>query len=257
MPKPSKKTAAQPATSVDLEIVPRDEQQLTDAARQVRELRGVVSAKTVDLIYDVVALGVYLLKCRDVHCRQGRRTDLVETVSTSDDPDAGFLVFLEKEFCRGSAEFDTDEEHRRHVNATLRSFRNYMNAARNATLTGDHTLEDVQRLREKHFLDNLNLTDLYRLQDKEPEQQPPPQPKPSVHATYSADLSKLCSEILTLKDDCPSEFYEANHTLLKSTLEAYTGAEWVIAGTANHGEHAQVHIAGKTAKRAKAKKKKR
>ncbi|MGA3169451.1 MAG: hypothetical protein ABSE62_00405 [Chthoniobacteraceae bacterium] len=160
-----------------------------------------------------------------------------DTVSLGEDE--GFFLYVQKEFCRGIAEFDTDEDYRRHVRARLRAFQRYMAAAKFFGLNGDHTLEDVERLREKGAFSGLTFSEVSKpkqLAGAPPEQRP----KPSVHGTCSASLSKLCSEIVSLKDDCPADLYEANHTLLKSTLEAYTGAEWVMAGTSNHGAHGRV-----------------
>ena len=217
-------------------------QQLIAAADQVRHIEVDLHRHVTSAIKCATGLGVYLLKIRSIHCQQGRRNELVDNVSTSPEAESeqGFLAYLEKEFCRGNAECDTDEEHRRHVDSRLRAFRRYMNAARYFGLNGDHTLEDVECLEVSGAFASLTLTEIYKpkeLPDATPEQRP----KPSVHATVSASLSQLCSEILTLKDDCPADFYDANHTLLKSTLEAYTGAEWVMAGTVNKGEHGELH----------------
>jgi hypothetical protein len=223
-------------------------QQLASAADQVRHIEVDLHQHVTSAVKCAVSIGVYLLKIRSIHCQERRRTDLADSVSGSEqnEADADFYTYLEKEFCRGNAECDTDEEHRRHVDSRLRAFRRYMNAARYFGLNGDHTLEDVERLETSGAFASLTLTEIYKpkeLPDATPEQRP----KPSVHATVSASLSQLCSEMLTLKDDCPPELYDANHTLLQATLEAYTGSEWIMAGTSNHGAHGQVHVSRKAA----------
>jgi hypothetical protein len=255
MPKPK---PAKPAPST---LAVRDTaQQLDNVVEKFRELDEAVRNYVANAMKSAVSSGLYIMKIRALRCTGGTRTQFgADTCppQAQNDSDQDFYTYLEKEFCRGKAECDTDEEHRRHVDSTLRRFRRYMNAARYFGLNGDHTLEDVERLEVSGAFASLTLTDIYKpkeLPDATPEQRP----KPSVHATVSASLSQLCSEILTLKDDCPPDFYDANHTLLKSTLEAYTGTEWFSAGTANQGEHGELHQPNgskrKTAKAAKRRK---
>jgi hypothetical protein len=238
MSKPRKPT---PSKSVSVELVASNEQQLTNAIAQVREIESVIHQKTTDLIYDIVAAGVYWLKVRDIHCRQGQSTYEAES---------GFLNLIEREFTR----HDLDEAgQKKHFQAKARTIRNYMTAARNAGLTGDHTLEDVQRLRDRHALDDKRVTDLYRLQDKEPDNQTPPQR--NLVAEAAQDLSRVFGDILKLRDETPAEIYEANVTLMKSAMESYTGHPWGYVAPGTEGEHGEVTVIAAKAKKQKVKKK--
>jgi len=247
MPKPSKKTT--PAKSVSVELVPSHDQQLTNAIAQVRELESAINAKAIDLVYDIVAAGVYWLKIRDLHCREHlTQFHGVETVSTPEgdaDQSAGFLNLIEREFTR----HDLDEAgQKKHFQAKARTIRNYMTAARNAGLTGDHTLEDVQRLRDQHALDDKRVTDLYRLQDSEPggDQTPPPR---NLVAEAAQDLSRVIGDILKVKDETPPELYEANVTLLRSSLEAYTGHSWGFVAPGAEPDHGEITITAPKARK--------
>lgn len=194
-----------------------------------------------EVIYDIVAKGLMLLKGREIHLRQGQKA-LVETVSTSgkqptpkalakaeEKGEQGFIAWLEKTFPEQSA----------------RTARNYMNAARNACLTSDHGLADVAALRQTGALNEKKPTDLYRLEDSLKDKPAElPEPKIDLVGDTDAALFEILDDALQLRDDHDVEPYEAVTTRVQAFLEAWTGCKWSMVDDANdsaqHGDVGRV-----------------
>ncbi len=202
-----------------------------------------------EVIYDIVAKGLMLLKARETHLKQGQKT-LVETVSTSAKKQARALAKQEEEGERGFLAWLES----RFPGQSSRTARNYMNAARNCALTSDHDLDDVEALRQAQALHEKKPTDLYRLTDTPP---PPPgnseQPRNLV-TEVQMELFGVLDQVVSVRDDMSADQYEAAWIRMKETLEKFTGAAWEMVNTSSHGEHGEEHVATakKTAKRTKA-----
>jgi len=235
------KNARPPATDGgELEVMPKEGQELSACVEQIRELQFTINEKTRDLVYDIVATGVYFLKLRDLHLMQGHK-GLAETVSASEDAEQGFYNIIEKEFCRH--DIKDEDERKKHIAAQQRSARNYMNAARNANLTGDHTLQDVQELRQKGVLDGKKATDLYKLTDKAKAKFEDHEPVPDLAAEALAAFEQAAEQIRILKEHMTNPQWEVAVASAKTHLEALTDSTWDNSGdplVMGEHEHATV-----------------
>lgn len=195
-------------------------------------------------VYDRVAVGLCLLKGRELHLRKGGRPQNSGNVSTvskkaEDKAEISFNKWIEESFPA----------------FTTRTARNYMNGARNCGLTSDHGLEDVQALRTAQALHDKTAKELYKLADalKTPEKAELP-PVPNLVADVTRDLFAALDQALQLRDQFEPDGFEAVTTRTLAFLEKWTGARWVM-GTGDDGaQHGDVEIV--TAKSAKAARKK-
>ncbi len=231
---------------------PGEPMPLAEIEDHIRQLDARINEKTRgyhnEVIYDIVGKGLMLLKGRDVHLRQGQKA-LVETVSTSgkqptsralakaeEKGEQGFLGWLEASF----------------PDQSTRTARNYMNAARNAGLTSDHALADVEALKLTAALHEKKPTDLYRLEDAlkttpEPDNTPPA----NLVADVQRDLFNYLDQALQIRNEMDHEAYEATTQRLQSTLEALTGCKWGIVDGNDSAQHGEVHGGnGKSPKKA-------
>jgi hypothetical protein len=195
------------------------------------------------VIYDIVAKGLLLLKANAAHNAQGTRTDRKKPRATvAQSPAApGFDQWLEDHF----------------PDTSRRSAYNYMNAARNAGLTSDHTLEDVDALRESLALHEKKPTDLYRLPDslKPAPSLDDPAPPVNLAAQVQLELFSVLDQTITARESMDPATYEATWHRMQTTLEAFTGTRWTMqdaasATTDDSAQHGDTHI-GKAPKPAK------
>ncbi|MEO7933233.1 MAG: hypothetical protein ABIT76_08760 [Chthoniobacterales bacterium] len=205
------------------------EQQISDllSADFAREL-----AWRNESIYDRVAIGLCLLKGRELHLDisgRPKKSGNVSALSKADKKkqekaELGFYNWLEERF----------------PNFNRRTATNYMNAARNCGLTSDHSLEDVDALKTAQALHDKTSKDLYRLVDTlkttTPEDNTPP---PDLIADWQLSFFDVLDTTLTVRDDLTPEQYEATHTRLHATLEKLTGMRWVMTSdpVEEEGEH--------------------
>lgn len=197
-----------------------------------------------EVIYDIVGKGLMLLKGRAEHLNITGRPKSGETVSPLSKKEAKQLVKLEEKGEQGFLSwFDTT-----FPGQQIRTARNYMNAARNAGLTSDHGLEDVEALRTALALHEKKPTDLYRLADKVSETPPEDTtPPPNLVADTQRDLFAYLDQALVLRDQMDAEVFEAVHVRLHATLEKLTGAKWIMADEApstNGAQHGDLHANG-------------
>lgn len=217
---------------------------LTEIEENIRALDARIDDRTRgyhnEVIYDIVGKGLMLLKGREAHLAQEStqfKKRGVETVSTpsakqlakiGEQGERGFLAWLGEKF----------------EGQSTRTARNYMNAARNAGLTSDHTLADVEALRQTAALHEKKPTDLYRLADalQTPALPDKPEPVANIVAQTFAEAKTGVSALVAQRDQMEPEVYETAWTWLKSELETFTGRAWCpledrpFAEAQQHGE---------------------
>jgi hypothetical protein len=224
--RPAKKGAPMPIAEIE-DHLRRLDSKITEHTREYQNT----------VIYDIVGKGLLLLKAREIHLASAGRPKIVETVSTISKKDAkalakmeakgdqGFIAWLEEAF----------------PDQTTRTARNYMNAARNAGLTSDHSLDDVDTLKRAMALHEKKPTDLYRLVDKDETPAPPAnEPPVNLVADFQRDFFSCLDIAITMRDDMDAPAYEATWQRMQATLEKFTGAKWVITDgendAASHGD---------------------
>lgn len=225
------------ATEAVFDLLPASRDSLESISAQVRDIQHAFAGKTrrymEAAVYDVVAIGLFLLKAEmqfllrarpdTVSGRRQKRNEKGQMEAGE-----GFTQWLETE----------------HPDINERTSRRYRNAARNVGLTSDHTLEDVDAMRVEKKLHERTLTDLYKVPalpgspaEKEPEEAPA-----DLAEQTQRDFFAILDQVLVLRDDTPADRYEANTTRLHATLEAYTGCKWIMLeekpglDTGRHGE---------------------
>lgn len=207
--------------------------QLEEIADHIRQIDARIQETTRgfqnEVIYDIVGKGLLLLKAEAVYLV----SDLPETVSgrRHERNEKGQLAAQEG-FTKWLG--DTFPE------LNERTARNYRNAARNAGLTSDHTLDDVQALKTALVLHEKKPTDLYKLADalKTPEKQDPA-PAPNLVADLMHDLFAALDQALQLRGQFDDQPFEAVTTRLRDTLQRWTGTGWIMGqedGSAQHGD---------------------
>ena len=230
---------AEGAISFDLIPPTTPQAKLANVESEFRQVETHLHDRLVEVVYVAAWGGAILMKLKDLYCREqatrfGARHG-ADTVSAPDD-EAGFYTYLAENFCPTQHETETD--HERYIQSRLRHFRRLMNVARHATLTGDSTLEDLQHIRKLGLLEGKTLTDLYKPLKLIEDAQDTPPPARNLIAETSTELSRYCAEIVKLRDDTEPDLYEANVTLLRATLESYTGHPWDYAQGPD-GAHAE------------------
>lgn len=200
-----------------------------------------------EAVYDRVAVGLCLIKGREIHLRQGQ-TLTSGNVSTSPKglakaeakADQGFITWIEEQF----------------PNFSTRTARNYMNAARNCGLTSDHSLEDVDALKTAQALHDKTAKELYQLADALKTPDAPAKPEPAVRLvpTVQAELFQSLDQTITLRDQMRDDEYEATWTRLQATLEKFTGYAWRMADEPASADGAQHGEISRSPKKAKTKK---
>lgn len=199
-------------------------------------------------IYDRVAIGLCLLKGRELHLQKAGRPKNGgngSTISKAEQKaETGFLDWIEVQF----------------PGFSTRTARNYMNGARNCGLTSDHGLEDVEALRTAQALHDKTAKELYQIKDAvKPTTTDAPAPAPNLVADLTRDLFGYLDDALTLRDQMEPEAFEAVHTRLHATLEKLTGAKWIMADDAaalDGAQHGELHTPKANTKAGKAAKKK-
>jgi len=128
-----------------------------------------------------------------------------------------------------------------------RTAQNCMNAARNAGLTSDHSLEDVEALRAAEVLHGKTASELYRLADalKDKPTHAPSLPLPNLVAAVQLDLFRDLDQILAVRGDMEPDDFEATTQRILATLVAFTGHAWEPAGSgiddaAQHAEMSEI-----------------
>jgi len=235
---------------------------LAEIEDHIRELDAKIDDRTRgyhnEVIYDIVAKGLMLLKGRAAHqtetltqFQKGNKKAAKNGGETVSPPSEKHLVRLgevgEKGFLAWFEETFEGQQ--------IRTARNYMNAARNAGLTSDHGLEDVEALRVAAALHEKKPTDLYRLADapsKTPTDLPPAQI--SHVAEVQRDLFSYLDQTLQLRDDMEPEDFAATTQRLQATLEKLTGGKWaMVDATDDSAEHASMHKKNRESTRMNAK----
>lgn len=253
---------ARPLHLTDLEVLPPVRRvskgkpvSLDVLETQIRDFLGADQAREREYqnaaIYDRVAIGLCLLKGRELHLQKAGRPKNCGNGSTisakaEGKADLGFIAWLETKF----------------PGFSTRTARNYMNGARNCGLTADHSLEDVDALRTAQALHDKTAKELYRLEDalKDQPDHDDQAPAPNLVAAVQLDLFRDLDQALQLRDEFSAEDYEATFTRIKATLERFTGCEWVMTDkpvTVEAGTHGELQPAElkKTAKAKPVKKK--
>lgn len=163
--------------------------------------------------FNIIIQGLCFLKAREIHLAQGKR-----------DGEEGFYRWHRTLLSGGalSDEAATEADAEKAFQSASRKARNYMNAARNHGLTAEHSLDDVRALRASGALEKpLN----YRLKDREQDGgagEPPPLdlPEEAMRSLFAA-----LDQVLELRDETPSQVYEAITTRIFESAAAYTKRE--------------------------------
>lgn len=232
------------SSALSVEVLPPeppapDPKAVKTCVREISKFQRSIAKKSRDLVYEIVSAGLFLLKLRELHLAQGQHPALGG--GDGDGEPHGFYRVIEDEFA--NPDIEDDGERRKHLAALLRTTRNYMTAARNAGLTAEHEIADVQRLKKQHALDDRTASELYRLKDKTPHPAASDDDeKPNLAAQAAGDLSAACDAIRSLRDQTDPDVYQANVTTLRETLDLYTDARWdMVESAVDHAEHAEVH----------------
>lgn len=185
------------------------------------KLQTNIRKKTIDLVYDVVAFGLHLLKAKQIHqsdhlTRFGAQKPPSEAAQSSgaDTVSApeGYHAWIEEKFP------DLNE----------RTARRYANAALNAGFTAESDLKAVARLRKTKALHAKQLSDLYRspkLLTDSTEPEPEKETYDLIRETIAA-LGEQCDAIIALREQLKPKQYEAVIDRLHETLQLLTGTKW-------------------------------
>lgn len=189
------------------------ELKLSDAGTRVAE-------RSEELAYAIVEYGYYLLKIRALYAlspaESGKRKSLSqrETGSPEGEPVgfSGWLAAKENEVPRGTA------------------YR-YMNAAINAGLTENSNESALHKVVETRALKGKKLGDLY----KTPNQLAAPKENEQLEFDLVADTikdnTKICDQLIKLREEMDDDQFTAVVERLEKTLEDLTGAEWEMVDT--------------------------
>lgn len=216
---------------------------LAEIEEHIRALDAKIEDRTRgyhnEVIYDIVGKGLMLLKANALHNAQGSRTDRKKLRATVAQ---GFAEGFDAWFAE------------RYPEQSRRTTYNYMNAARNAGLTSDHSLADVEALRTAMALHEKKPTDLYRLPDalKPPASTELPPPI-NLAAQVQLELFSALDQALTAKESMDGETYEATWQRMQATLQAFTGARWVMSDEPlddDSAQHGDMHSDGRAPKAA-------
>jgi len=148
-----------------------------------------------DVIYEIVATGVFLLRAKK-EVGHGNFLPYLKSATVAD------------------------------LNISERSANRYMAAAENAGLTFSSTAKDLKALRKKKALHGKKPTELYRL----PAGDEAPPPTQGEQADLNRDavdaLEKECDQVIALKGRMNARLFERAWRKLKLTLETMTESEW-------------------------------
>lgn len=220
-----------PVINAAVEVIPPENPgDLASIEAGIRQLQQGLDNRTREYfnktIYDIVTLGLYFLKAEAIHllsaqpatvaggCRKRSKSGQLQAGD-------GFTAWALDKFPEISE----------------RSTRNYRNAARNAGLTADDTMESVIRLREAKMLHDRKPTDLYRLKDKAPAHPAALLTAPNFIWEIMRDLSAHQGAALAARGSMSGEEYEAVQSRTKEFLDAFTGATWGMEGASSVGSH--------------------
>jgi hypothetical protein len=126
---------------------------------------------------------------------------------------------------------------------SLRSARNYMNAARNAGLTEESTAKDLEKLRKSEALHGRKPTDLYRLMEQEQEQEQEQQESPTkwnLLRDAAVSLREHCETAVELRAQMNKKVFSTVCARLQRTLEELTKHPWDMV-TVRQGNHFKEH----------------
>jgi len=183
-----------------VEIVPAfDSPKLKRIGVEIVAAANVVDEKTRkfknQLIYDIVALGVALMRAKAEvghgHFEDYLKSDTVSVLGITD-----------------------------------RTARRYMAAAENAGLSENSTVRDVLALRKAKALHGKNPTDLYRLKSGDEETKPTAGETADLVRDTLDRLETECDAAITLRERMNDRLYERCWRKLQLTLETLTDTGW-------------------------------
>lgn len=211
------KKAAKPgkaARKVRLELVPPNES-IEAIEEELTPVLQKVSRKTEDLLYDIVHVGLCLLKAQQVHrcntCYTGSDGKFVES------EEGGLRRWIEDKYPQISR---------------MSAYR-YITAATNCGLTHLDDFSVIEKLRAAHALKGKTAGELYRLpaapnDDESSSPDEEKEPRWSIIRSAAVDLRERCEEIQKIRDLMSPEAFSTVCARLHATLESLTHQNWGV-----------------------------
>jgi hypothetical protein len=221
------------AKRVKVELVPPpNKKTLADCEKNIRRVYETIGGKTrafqEDVVYDCVEMGLYFLKAKDA-IGHGHFEDFVRSATSAPG------TTLTDVFCPS----DKNETVSFLPPVQLRTAQNYMNAARNAGLTVASTSADVEKLRATEALHGKRPGDLYKLKDKEEEEEDESGgTKWNLMRDAAVNLREHCDTVVELKPQMNKKVFSTVCARLQRTLEELTGNPWDMIAK-EFAEHAR------------------
>lgn len=197
--------------SVAIDLVPPPES-IEEIEEHLTPVLGKVQRKTEDLLYDMVHVGLYLMKAQVAHrcitCDTGSDGKFVGS------EDGGFRAWLDAKFPQISR---------------MTAYR-YINGAKNCGLAIGDGAEAIETLRSAHALAGKTAGDLYRL--VAPNDQNSGGTGEGEQLTFNlvrdtaTSLREQCEAVLQLRDRLDKKAFSTVCARIHRTLEDLTGQPW-------------------------------
>jgi len=210
------------AKRVHVEIVAPAES-LEQIEKGLNEVVDLIERKSVDLLYDLVEAGLFLMKAQASHvcATVAHRSD----GQFAESEDGGFRAWLEEKYPRISR----------------RSAYNYINAAKSLGLTIADGRAAIEALRRSKALAGKTASDLYRLKDQEqPEEEESPT-KWSLLRDAAVNFRSHSETVVELRPQMNKKVYSTVCARALRTLEELTGSTWDIVTVRRQGNHFKEH----------------
>lgn len=218
------KALAKPAKQVEVEIVAPAES-LKEIEAKLTPVVARVSRKTEDLLYDLVLAGLYLMKGQESHrvCAIAHAADGKFDGSAGD---TGFQGWLEEKF----------------PTISRRSAYNYINGAKNCGLTIKDGASAIAKLRKTHALQGKTASELYKLKDREQEEEQEESGGTKWNLLRDAAVNHRAAgeTVVELRPHMNKKVHSTVCARALRTLEDLTGSTWDIV-PARKGNHFREH----------------
>jgi hypothetical protein len=228
--KAQKCKAVAKSKTVVAEILPPPEP-LKKIEAQLTPVVDLIERKSVDLLYDIVTAGLFLMKAQNTH-RCATVAHAADGKFAGSEDDTGFQGWLEEKYPRISR----------------RSAYNYINGAKNCGLTITDDTSAISKLRKTHALAGKTASDIYKLQDKPEDTEEEEQgTKWNLIRDAAVNFRQHSETVVELRPEMSKKAHSTVCARALRTLEELTGSTWDIVPSrkGNHfREHGDVYEIG-------------